>query len=220
MVFSLNDIPGPHGGQPVLTTGGPASIAQTGMLLVHGRGASAEDILHLVADLNVPNMLAAAPQATGFSWYPYRFLEPVAHNQPYLDSALAALDSLVKQFAALGIPSEHLFLLGFSQGACLVLEYAARHARQYAGIIGLSGGLIGAPGELPNYQGTLEDTPAFLGCSDIDPHIPLWRVQETAQVFQNLGAKTTTRIYPGLGHTVNQDELNHIQRMLTAIALN
>jgi len=207
----------PHSGQPVLAAGLPLASASAAVLLVHGRGASAEDILGLAQELDCTGLALLAPQAAGNTWYPQRFLAPSALNQPWLDSALAALGKVVEHVTAAGIPPERLLLLGFSQGACLALEYAARHARRYGALVGLSGGLIGADGEPRLDSGTLAGTPVFLGCSDVDPHIPLQRVHFTSQTLQALGGQVDERIYPGMGHTVNQDELAAVQRLLDSL---
>lgn len=224
-ILSIPNGIGPHRNQVALRRGADLGEASSAALLVHGRGASASDILQLADELfpgKLPvSLLWIAPQAKDFSWYPYRFLEPQERNQPYLDSALSMLESIEKQLASAGIPRENLYLLGFSQGACLALEYAARAAgdsRAFGGVFGLSGGLIGPPGGLADYSGSLQNSPIFLGCSDQDPHIPAWRVEETAKIFSELKASVTTRLYPRLGHTINQDELDFIRSILPQAA--
>src|SRR5438876_3382599 len=182
---------GPHQGQPVLVTGGPLKSARAAMILVHGRGASAEDILTLVPELDQPDFAYLAPQAAGYTWYPYSFLAPLSSNEPWLSSALSVIASLFEQVVEAGIPSERTILLGFSQGACLSLEFVARNARRYGGVVGLSGGLIGPDGTPRNYAGWLEGTPIFLGCSDVDFHIPKARVHHTAEVLRRLGGNVT-----------------------------
>src|SRR2546421_11356349 len=211
---------GPHQGQPVLTASEPLDKAKAAMIMVHGRGASAEDILSLTPELNQPGFAYLAPQAAGNSWYPNSFLAPIASNEPGLSSGLAVIASLLEQLTQAGISSERTILLGFSQGACLSLEFTARNARRYGGIAGLSGGLIGPEGTPRNGSGSLAGTPVFLGCSDIDPHIPKARVQETAEVLQRLGGDVTMRLYPRMGHTVNRDELRSVQAMMSALLLN
>ena len=156
-----------------------------------------------------------APQAAGSTWYPYSFLAPISDNEPDLSSALGMIDRLVGAVEQEQVPSERVAILGFSQGACLTLEYVARHPRRYAAIVGLSGGLIGPPGTPREYSGSLEGTPVFLGCSDIDPHIPLERVHESAEVFRRLGASVDERIYPHMGHTINRDEIDAVSALLT-----
>jgi predicted esterase len=204
----------PHAGQPVLHAGAPVAGARLAVICIHGRGASAEDILGLAAELGTTDVAYLAPQAAGGSWYPLSFLAPIAQNEPGLASALGVIDGMVRALNQQGIPAERVALLGFSQGACLSLEYVARHARRYAGIAGLSGGLIGPPGTPRAYAGTFEGTPVFLGCSDIDPHIPLERVRESADVFRRMGATVDERIYPRMGHTVNRDELDAVRTLV------
>jgi predicted esterase len=207
----------PHANQPVLTAGPPLEKAKAAIVLVHGRGASAQDILSLYGEFGSEQFAAIAPQAAGNTWYPYSFLSPLEANQPYLDSALHRLESLVADLLARGIPGERIVLAGFSQGACLSLEFAARNARRYGAILGLSGGLIGPPGTPRNYPGSLANTPVFLGCSDPDPHIPFERVEETGEVLSGMGAKVDLRRYPNMGHTINDDELDACRGLLQAV---
>lgn len=181
--------------------------------MIHGRGADAASILGLAAELDSA-VAYLAPQAAGNTWYPDRFLVPTHLNQPWLDSALAKVDLVVRQVIAAGIPSERLFLLGFSQGACLALDYAARNGRKYGGVIGLSGGLIGADDEPRSDSGSLTGTPIFLGCSDVDFHVPKERVESAATILRSRGAEVTLRLYPNMGHTVNEDELAFVREMM------
>jgi len=216
--WSPND---PHRGQPVATAAGrPLAGAPAAVVMVHGRGATAESILTLADEFGRPDLAYIAPQAHGYAWYPYSFLAPKEQNEPGLSSGLATLGDLVERIAAAGVPPERTVLLGFSQGACLSLEFAARNARnggRLGGIVGLSGGLIGPPGTTLDYAGSLAGTPVFLGCSDRDPHIPRQRVDETAEVLRSLGAEVTERIYPGMGHTVNEDEIEFVQGLLAGL---
>jgi phospholipase/carboxylesterase len=205
---------GPHQGQPVLTVGEALEKARAAMIMIHGRGASAEDILELVGELKQPGFAFLAPQARGYTWYPNSFLAPVASNEPGLSSGLAVIASILDRLTRAGIPAERTMLLGFSQGACLTLEFAARNARRYGGVVGLSGGLIGPDGTPRDYAGSLEGTPVFLGCSDVDPHVPKERVEESAEVLRRLGGDVTTRLYPRMDHTVNRDELRFVQGMM------
>src|SRR5438045_4696516 len=205
---------GPHQGQPVLTAGEPLDKAKAAMIMVHGRGASAEDILSLTPELNQPGCAYLAPQAAGYAWYPNSFLAPIASNEPGLSSGLAVIASLLEKLAEAGIPPERTILLGFSQGACLSLEFAARNARRYGGLAGLSGGLIGPDGTPRDYPGYLDGTPVFLGCSDVDPHIPKARVLESTEILRRLGGVVTARLYPGMGHTINRDGMRSVQGML------
>ncbi|MBW8875107.1 MAG: dienelactone hydrolase family protein [Acidobacteria bacterium] len=209
---------GPHQGQPLARAGRPVAGAAAAMVMVHGRGATAESILTLADEFGRDDFAYVAPQAAGWSWYPYSFMAPMQQNEPGLSSGLARIGEVVARLEADGMPAERIVLLGFSQGACLSLEFAARNPRRYGAVIGLSGGLIGPPGTPRNYPGSLAGTPVFLGCSDRDPHIPRERVDETAEVLKAMGGEVTERIYPAMGHTVNQDELDHVRRLLDGVA--
>lgn len=205
---------GMHRGQPVLTAGVPLAEAQAAMIMVHGRGASAHDILLLAQEWRADGVAYLAPQAANNTWYPNRFIAPVASNEPWLSSALASLDDVLQTVAAAGISAEHTVLLGFSQGGCLALEYAARNPQRYGAIVGLSAGLI-ENGDKPRaYSGTLAGTPVFLGCSDVDFHIALERVERTAEVLSHLGGEVDKRIYRNMGHTVIHDEIEAVQHIL------
>lgn len=207
----------PHQGQPVVTAGCPLPQARAAMVLIHGRGATAHSILELGRALPHPDMAYLAPQAHGQSWYPYSFLAPLAQNEPGLTSALETIAELVAQIEDAGIPGERIVLAGFSQGACLACEFVARQARRYGALLAFSGGLIGPPGMPRTYAGTLAGTPVFLGSSDPDPHVPAVRVQETATVLQGLGASVTLRLYPAMGHTIIQDEIDLAQSIVAQI---
>ncbi len=207
----------PHGDQPVLLGGAPPAEAAGALVLVHGRGASAQDMLGLARELDRPRFAWFVPEAAGRQWYPYSFLEKIERNQSHLSSALALLERILGRIEAAHLPFDRVVLLGFSQGACLTLEFAARHARRYGGIIGLSGGLIGPEGTPRDYPGSFEGTPAFLGCGDVDPHVPKRRVDETAAVLERMGATVTKRIYPGLGHTISPDEIAFVRETLDAV---
>jgi phospholipase/carboxylesterase len=201
---------------PVLEAGEPLAEARAAMILVHGRGATAADIMTIAAELTHPGFAYLAPQAAGNQWYPNPFTAPIESNEPYLSSALVMLQGLLATVEAT-IPAERVILLGFSQGACLTLEFAGRHARLYGGVVGLSGGLIGPDGTPRDYPGTFEGTPVFLGCSDVDPHIRKQRVQEAAAVFDRMGARVTMRLYPGMGHTVSTDEIEAVREIVEAV---
>ena len=207
-------------------TGAPLDEAQVAVLMVHGRGASAQSILSLAGSIDRPEVAYVAPQAEGGTWYPNSFLAPLSANEPWLGAALSVLDDSMAKIEAAGIPARRTVILGFSQGACLSLEFSARNARRYGGVIGFSGGLIGSadiPGAAsPNdkkfeYRGGLEGTPVFLGCSDRDAHIPVERVHRTAEVMGTLGARVTERIYPGMGHIMNDDEIGFVRDLLRSL---
>ena len=204
----------PHQGQSVFATGARLEEARAAMILLHGRGASAQDILSLANELEQPGFAFLAPQAAGNTWYPNRFTVPTEQNEPWLSSALTVIGELMSYVLSSGIPPERTMLLGFSQGACLALEFAARNARRYGGVIGLSGALIGPEDAPRNYTSSLDGTPVFLGCSDIDFHIPRQRVDQAAETLRALGADITERIYPNMDHTVNQDEIDFVSQMM------
>src|ERR1700682_2400999 len=201
---------------PVLEGGEPLATAGGAMMLVHGRGATAADIMTIGAELMHPGFAYLAPQAAGNQWYPNPFTAPLDTNEPYLSSALGVLEALLARVEA-AVPAQRIILLGFSQGACLTLEFAARHARRYGGVVGLSGGLIGPDGTPRDYPGSFAGTPVFLGCSDVDPHIRKERVQEAAAVFGRMGARVTMRLYPGMGHTVSPDEIEAVREIIESL---
>ena len=216
-----------HQGQPVLASGQPLSRASAVVIMLHGRGATARGILALADELDLPKVAYLAPQAQGMTWYPYSFLAPISKNEPALSSALRAVSDVLEHVRDAGLPAERVVLLGFSQGACLCLEHAARHPVRYGGVIAFSGGLIGTgdkPGVRPpadkhfDYEGSLQGTPVFTGCSDVDPHIPLTRVETSVAVLRSLGGEVTERIYDGMDHTINPDELNHARSMISLVA--
>ena len=213
MLEQTNTVQGPHQGQPIRTSGEPLATARSAVLMLHGRGASAKDILSLAGELERTGFAYLAPEAAENAWYPNRFFVPVEHNEPWLSSALSFVGDVFSQIVKAGIPPERVILLGFSQGACLALEFAARNAQRYGGVVGLSGGLVG-PGDAPrDYKGSLEHTQVFLGCSDVDAHIPKERVQHAAGILRDLGGKVTERLYPNMGHSVNHDEIKFVRTM-------
>ncbi len=205
---------GMHRGQPVLTVGVPLAEAQAAMIMVHGRGASARDILLLAQEWRADGVAYLAPQAADNTWYPNRFIAPVATNEPWLSSALASLSDALQAVANTGIAANRTVLLGFSQGGCLALEYAARNPQRYGAVVGLSAGLIENGDKPRSYSGTLAGTPVFLGCSDVDFHIALERVERTAEVLSHLGGEVDKRIYRNMGHTVIHDEIEAVQHIL------
>lgn len=208
---------GPHSGAIRASTGVPLEEARAAVVMIHGRGDSAAGILGLAEAFRAPGFAFVAPQATSNAWYPYPFMSPLGANQPWLDSALTAVDIVVENVTYSGVPHDKIVLLGFSQGACLVSEYAARNGRRYGGVVALSGGLIGPELVEERYGGDLAGTPAFFGCSDVDPHIPIDRVVASADLYRARGAAVEQRTYPGFGHSVNQDEVDWVRALLSAL---
>lgn len=209
---------GPHQNQPLATTGTPLEKASVAVVLVHGRGATAESILEIAGEVVQDGVWYGAPQAAGNTWYPNAFTAPVESNEPGLSSGLQAVGDAIAEATAAGIPFTQVLVLGFSQGACLASEYVARNPHRYGGLVVLSGGLIGETIEPTDYVGDLERTPVFFGCSDADPHIPADRVHESATIFDQLNADVTKRLYEGMGHGVNQDELEFVTGMITDLS--
>lgn len=197
--------------------GPPPAQASGAAIFVHGRGGSARDILTLAAELALPDLACLAPQAAGSTWYPYSFLAPIERNEPGLSSGLSVLAGLVDELESEGIPPERVLIAGFSQGACLGSEFAARHATRFGGLAVLTGGLLGPEGTPRDYEGDFDGTPVFLGSSDPDPHVPWTRVEETAAVFEGMGASVELRRYPGMGHTVNAEELEAVSAIASAM---
>lgn len=204
----------PHAHQPVLRAGPELADARLVAIVLHGRGASAEDILGVSRELGAADVTYLAPQASGQTWYPYSFLVPIEQNEPFLSSALGVIAGLLQELQHHDVPSDRVVLMGFSQGACLTLEFAARHARRFAAVVAFSGGLIGAPGTPRTYPGRLDGTPVFIGCSDVDAHVPVERVHESTAVLRRMGATVDERIYPHMGHTINRDELEAVDILL------
>ena len=208
------NVESPHRNQPVLQRGRGLDSVQAAVVLVHGRGGSATDILSLAVELDFPELAYLAPEAAGHTWYPYSFLAPIEQNQPWLNSALSLVGETVKRATAAGIPQSKVAIVGFSQGACLATEFVARNAARYGGLIAFTGGLIGPPGTRFIYSGELSGTPCFLGAGDPDPHVPWQRVEKSASVLSALGAAVTLRRYPGLPHTINEDEIEQAKNIL------
>jgi predicted esterase len=206
---------GPHQQQPLVQGGVAPENAKAAIIMIHGRGASAQSIISLSDELDARNKLTLyAPQADGFTWYPFSFLAPKEQNQPGLNSGLQAVFNTLEQAKKDGFSLSKIFLLGFSQGACLASEFVARHPDTYGGLFVLSGGLIGKTIQTEAYSGSLSRTRVFMGCSDIDAHIPVERFNESAELFSTLNAQLTKKIYPNMGHTVNQDEIQHINQII------
>jgi len=212
---------GPHHGQPIRQAGAPLGAGRAVGILLHGRGASAESILELTDALHADGITWLAPQAAGHTWYPNRFIAPIESNEPWLTSALDAVGDVVAQAVTVSAPNSaptsRILLGGFSQGACLALEFVVRTPARYGAVAGLSGGLIGPPGTVWAQSGSLGGTPVFLGCSDVDFHIPKERVMESAAVLRSLGAQVTAVLYPNMDHTVNEDEMIHLQGLVDGL---
>lgn len=199
----------------IYTSGKSVNTAKSAMIMIHGRGGTAENILTLAEEFKRQDLHYVAPQAPGNTWYPFSFLAPIAQNEPGITKGINTIKEITTDLVEKGISLDKIFILGFSQGACLALEFAARNANKFGGIIGLSGGLIGPDNTSRNYAGSFDDTPVFLGCSDKDPHIPLKRVHESKEVFEKMNAQVTERIYPGMPHTIIQDEIDFIRELIT-----
>ena len=198
----------------IATEGKPLTTASNVLLMLHGRGGSAQDILSLAQHLNVANFALLAPQATDHSWYPQSFLAPPAQNEPALSSALSMLSDLLDDLEGQGINRKNIYLLGFSQGACLTLEFAARNADRYGGIVAFTGGLIGDKIDAEKYRGDFGGTPVFIGTSDPDFHVPIERVRASAALLKHMGATVTEKIYPNRGHTISQDEIDQVNALI------
>jgi phospholipase/carboxylesterase len=198
----------------IITKGKPLSETGKALIMVHGRGATAASILALKQELEVTDFTLFAPQATNNSWYPYSFMAPVTQNQPALDSALELLAETVNSIKEAGIAGKDIYLLGFSQGACLTIEYATRNAQRLGGLIILTGGLIGPEIAKSNYQGNFEGTPVLITTGNPDPHVPVSRVEETVQILEEKGALVTQKIFTGRPHTITLEELELANKIL------
>ena len=204
----------PHLLQPVRHFGVPLKDAEAAMVLLHGRGGSAEDILSLAQPLYHAKLAYLAPQAAGHTWYPYSFLAPIDENEPWLSSAIGKVASTVQLALDAGLSTERIFVCGFSQGACLATEFVARNPARYGGLIAFTGGLIGPPSADLKHDGDLEGTPVFLGSGDPDPHVPWIRVEKSAEILREMNAVVTMRRYPGMPHTISPEELDFGKRLL------
>jgi phospholipase/carboxylesterase len=207
----------PHRNQPVIERGRALDSATAAVILVHGRGASAEDILGLAEEFDFPELAFLAPDATGHTWYPHSFMAPMEQNQPWLNSALSLLGNVVERATDAGIPGHKIAIVGFSQGACLATEFVARNPSRYGGLVAFTGGLVGPPGTKFVCSGELSGTLCFFGAGDPDPHVPWERVEESASVLSALGGVVTLRRYPGLPHTINQDEIEQANHILSRL---
>lgn len=208
---------GPHQDQPLITAGAPLDAAEAALILVHGRGATAQSIVRMTDELHQHGVAYFAPQAARNTWYPNAFTAPAELNEPGRSSGLQAIDDAVTEATNAGIPTDRVMILGFSQGACLASEYVARNPRRYGGLAVLSGALIGETIDPDDYEGDLEGTPVFLGCSDVDPHIPKKRVNESAEIFEQLNGNVTKRLYEGMSHGINQDEIEYVSGMVASL---
>jgi len=207
----------PHAGQPIRTAGAPPEEAAAAVVLVHGRGARADGMLQFAQEFGREGLHYAAPQARRGTWYPNSFLAPVERNQPHLGSALAHVGRAVEAAQSGGIPPEKVLLVGFSQGACLVSEFVARDPKRYAGLVLLSGGLIGAAGTEFGYDGDVDGMPFFLGVSDDDPPIPVSRAAETVDVFEGFDADVRFDEYHGRGHGIFPEEVEYLEELVATL---
>jgi phospholipase/carboxylesterase len=219
-LFRINSnkpVSGPHQRQFIAESGAPATRAKAAMIMLHGRGASAKGILSLSDEFAQPDVRYLAPQADSHTWYPYPFTDPVEKNEPWLNSALQQVYDLIKQLNSEGISTERIILLGFSQGACLAQEFAARHPQRFGGVIGLSGGLIGEIVKPENYPGSLENTPVLIGAGDNDPWFDMDRIHQSEDVFSKLEGAVTKQVYPGKGHVIVEDEVKFVRKLISSI---
>jgi predicted esterase len=207
----------PHEGQPIVEAGVSLDQARVVAIMVHGRNAAPANILDLAQRIDRSDVACLAPAAAGRTWYPLSFMADIEKNEPGISSGIEVLASLVARVESAGVPRSRVILGGFSQGACLAAEFAIRHASRFGGILVFSGGAIGPPGTTWHYDGDFSGTPVFLGCSDQDAHVPEARVRQTADVFTRMGAAVTLRIYPGMGHTVNDDEIAFARAMVDQV---
>ncbi|AEV97165.1 phospholipase [Niastella koreensis] len=198
----------------VIKAGTQTGEATKALVMLHGRGGSAEDILGLAQYLPVNDFALFAPQATNNTWYPYSFMAAPQENEPWLSGALKVVGEVVADIEAGGIKKENIYFLGFSQGACLTLEYVARNAGKYGGVVAFTGGLIGDQLYLQNYKGDFAGTPVFIGTSDPDPHVPVHRVLASTAILTDMHAQVTQKIYKNMGHTISQDEINQVSELI------
>jgi len=200
----------------IITAGIPLEKAKGALVMLHGRGGTASDIISIAREFNTRDMALIAPHASNNSWYPYSFMAPVAQNQPALDSALQLIDEAVAEVIAAGIPAEHIYFAGFSQGACILLEYITRNAKRYGGAVAFTGGLIGEKLNTANYTGDFGNTPILITTGDPDPHVPLTRVEESALILKNMGADVTVKVYKGRPHTITANEIELANQFIFA----
>jgi len=213
-MLNINNTTDPHDGQSIIYAGADIGHAESAMIVLHGRGATAESMIGLISEIYAEKMIYVIPQAANFAWYPYRFIEKREVNEPGISSGLTLIQSIVTALVEKGIQHEKIFFLGFSQGACLAADFVARYPAKYGGLFVLSGGLIGEHIYQDDYSGNLMKTPVFLGCSDVDFHIPEQRVHESARIFEVMNADVTKKIYPNMGHTINRDEISFVKKVI------
>jgi predicted esterase len=209
----------PHKDTPVFFAGEPSAEAKAAIIMLHGRGSGAQEILTLAEELPGDGFVFAAPQANNSTWYPYSFLNPVEQNEPGISSGLKKIKNVILELNKKGVPKEKIILFGFSQGACLALEFAARNPERYGGVVGLSGALIGQTITDAEYSGNLDHTPVFFGCSDTDPHIPLERVLHSTEIFIKLDGQVEKRIYKNMAHTINEDEIKYLIQLMNSLLI-
>lgn len=198
----------------IKTAGKPLQEAEKALIMIHGRGANAADILGLTSHLNVSDYALLAPEATNYTWYPNSFLAKPEQNEPWLSSALDLVQDVVDKVTAQGINTENMYFLGFSQGACLTLEFAARHAQKFGGIAAFTGGLIGDKVYAENYSGDFENMPIFIGTGNPDPHVPVERVKDTVSIFEKMNANVRLQVYDGRPHTITQEEIEEANALV------
>ncbi len=198
----------------ILSSGKKLGDARNTLIMLHGRGASPEDIMRIIPYLNLEDFSVLAPQATNFTWYPYSFLTPRKQNEPWLSSAIDLIKDIVKDINNAGIANDRIYFLGFSQGACLVLEFVTQNAQRWGGVVAFTGGLIGDKIEKEYYRGNFSGTPIFIGTSNPDPHVPVTRVQETTAVLKSMNASVTEKIYQNMGHTISEDEIDKANQLV------
>jgi phospholipase/carboxylesterase len=207
-------VTGPHQDQQLVTGGTDLADATAALVLAHGRGATARSIAQTGLEFHHEGVAILAPQAARNTWYPNPFTAPVEQNEPGRTSGLQAIGDAIETATDAEIPTERVVVGGFSQGACLASEYVARNPTRYGGLVALSGGLIGESIDRDDYAGDLGRTPAFFGCSDVDPHIPAERVHESAAVLEDLNAAVEKRLYEGMGHGINRDEVEYVSGLV------
>jgi phospholipase/carboxylesterase len=198
----------------IVTRGKPLTETSKVLIMLHGRGAGAEDILSMASYLKVDDYTLIAPQATNNTWYPYSFMAPPLQNEPWLSSALSLVKEIVEDVKLKKVARDNIYFLGFSQGACLTLEFVARNAERYGGVVAFTGGLIGDEIYGENYKGDFNNTPVFIGSSNPDPHVPVERVYATTNILKNMNANVTQKVYNNMGHTINEDEISNANRLV------